>query len=52
MDHWPENASQSDFCLFMDGFLYISCSQAKATPDRRVRDGESPRESIQPRVCE
>lgn len=41
MDHWSENASQSDFSLFMDGFLYISSSQAKATLDRRGRDGES-----------
>lgn len=42
MDHWSENASQSDFSLFMDGFLYISSCQAKATLDRRGRDGEPP----------
>lgn len=47
MDHWSENASQSDFRPFMDGFLYI-CSQARTTADRRVRDGES----IHQRVCE
>lgn len=40
MDHWSENASQSDFRPFMDGFLYISSSQAKSS-ERRVRDGES-----------
>lgn len=43
MDPWSENASPSDFCLFMDGFLYVSSSQAKTTADRRGRDGESPK---------
>lgn len=42
MNDWLEKASPSDFSLFMDGFLYISSSQAKITPDRRGRDGESP----------
>ncbi|TNM93795.1 hypothetical protein fugu_001971 [Takifugu bimaculatus] len=38
MDHWSENASQSDFRPFMDGFLYLSWSQAKTSAERRVRD--------------
>lgn len=41
MDLRSENASQSDFRPFMDGFLYLSWSQAKTAAERRVRDGES-----------
>lgn len=45
MDHRSEDASRCDFALFMDGFLYISSREAKATSERRGRDGESPNRS-------
>ncbi|KAM9335311.1 arf-GAP with Rho-GAP domain, ANK repeat and PH domain-containing protein 2 [Symphorus nematophorus] len=38
LEQWSENTSLSDASLFMDGFLYISCSPAKMTLDRRGRD--------------
>lgn len=41
VDEWSEDACLSDASLFVDGFLYISCSSTKATLDRRGRDGES-----------
>uniref|UniRef100_H2UKC4 ArfGAP with RhoGAP domain, ankyrin repeat and PH domain 2 n=1 Tax=Takifugu rubripes TaxID=31033 RepID=H2UKC4_TAKRU len=37
MDHWSENASQSDFRPFMDGFLYLSWSQAKTSAEHMTR---------------
>lgn len=40
LEQWSENTSLSDASLFMDGFLYISAGPAKATLDRRGRDGE------------
>jgi len=39
LEQWSEAASLPDASLFMDGFLYISSGPAKATLDRRGRDG-------------
>ncbi|XP_068164232.1 arf-GAP with Rho-GAP domain, ANK repeat and PH domain-containing protein 2 isoform X2 [Antennarius striatus] len=38
LEPWSENSSLSEASLFMDGFLYISSTPLKTTPDRRGRD--------------
>uniref|UniRef100_A0A667YWS5 ArfGAP with RhoGAP domain, ankyrin repeat and PH domain 2 n=1 Tax=Myripristis murdjan TaxID=586833 RepID=A0A667YWS5_9TELE len=40
LDQWSESSCLSDAPVFMDGFLYFSPGPAKATLDRRGRDGE------------
>lgn len=40
VEPWSESAALSESSVFMDGFLYVSSASAKATLDRRGRDGK------------